>query len=121
MALVSGDDNVTSLPVRFKDRGPADRSVIRSCEIPGATIGGGKCTHHPMFGASFIVDEKLSEVECSLCHAKLNPVWAMARIADQDRRFAEARERYVEETKRLSERSRTKCEHCQKMTRISRR
>lgn len=114
---MSDDGNVTRLPVRFKDQAPADRSVIRSCEV----VGGEKCTHHPMFGASFIVDEKLAEVECSLCHAKLSPVWAMARIADQDRRFAEARVRYVEESKRLAERERTKCQHCNRMTRISRR
>jgi hypothetical protein len=81
-------------------------------------VGKTGCTH---YNAAYIVDETLAEVECGKCGAKLNPIWVLARLATEDRRYLDAQRRYQEEMARLSERERTKCEHCGHMTRISHR
>ena len=101
-------ENVVPLPVRFKDAGPEERVF----EIVHTT----KCWHR----AQFIVDESLATVECGACHEKLNPMWVLNTLAKEDRRMHEAHDRYKDEMRRLTERSSTKCQHCQKMTRISR-
>lgn len=75
----------------------------------------GQCRHE-----RFTIDEKLAQVECRDCKASLNPFYALAQLARQETRYHELHERYQDEMKRLGERSKTKCEHCQKMTRISR-
>ncbi|MCK5612031.1 hypothetical protein KAR91_59725 [Candidatus Pacearchaeota archaeon] len=69
---------------------------------------------------SFEIDEAFNEVTCCECGAKMNPMFILLQMAKQETRFSMARKNYIEEQKRLSERSRTKCQHCGKMTRISR-
>lgn len=112
MVFSSDDDNVKKLPVKFKTPIPPERSLVE--------VQLGKCTHRSMFGAAYAVDESLAEVECSLCAAKLNPMWVLAQLASDDRRYFEAHQRYHDEMKRLKERSRTKCNSCGVMTLISR-
>lgn len=107
------DDNVTKLPVRFKTRAPNDRTVVAGWEVHN----GGGCPH---LNVTYIVDDALAEVECGNCGAKLNPMWVLTRIASEDRHMAETQERYHDEMRRLEQRSRTKCTHCGRMTRISR-
>lgn len=108
------DDNIKKLPVKFKNPLPEDRTVLQPWEV----MKGGGCGH---VYVQYIVDEKLAEVECGKCGAKLNPMWVLTRLANEDRRYEEGQKRYQEEMKRLSERSRTKCHNCGKMTEISRR
>lgn len=110
------DENVTKLPVRFKGPGPEGRTLVYPQEV-----GKRACYHQIETGAKFIIDQSLAEVECSVCGEKLNPMWVLTRLAAQDNRFQENHTRYQEEMKRLKERSRTKCQHCGEMTRISRR
>lgn len=109
---MADDDNVKRLPVRFKHPMPDDRSLVRPYEVGKHT----KCSH-----AHFIVDDAKAEVECGACGERLNPVWVLAQLCSADSRFHQARARYVDETKRLNERTRTKCDHCGQMTSISRR
>ncbi len=111
------DDGVTKLPVRFKSPKPEDRTLFVAHEVGQDNA----CTHSPLFGCSYVVDDKLAEVECGRCGAKLSPMWVLTALAHDDRRMAEGRKRYREEQARYEERSRTKCEHCRQMTRISRR
>jgi hypothetical protein len=47
-------------------------------------------------------------------------MWVLTKLAHKETGYHETERRYHEEMKRLSERSRTKCEHCGQMTRISR-
>lgn len=108
---MADDDKVTRLPVRFKDAAPADRTLVFPHEV-GKSDG---CQHE-----KFIVDRAKAEVECGACGEKLNPMWVLVQLCGRDRRFHEAHKRYHDEMKRLSERSRTKCDHCGRMTRISR-
>ncbi len=103
--------NVTKLPVWFKaEPGSGDRTL--------EVVYTSGCTH--LF-TTYKVAESEAEVTCGKCGAKLNPIWVLVRLAHEDRRYLEAQQRYQEEMKRIEERERTKCEHCAKMTRISRR
>lgn len=98
--------NFTGKKKAAADEGPYLREVMYK---PG-------CQHT----ASFTVDEKLDTVECSACGEKLNPIWALKQLARMETRWHRHHEQYQEECKRLAERSRTKCQHCGEMTRISR-
>jgi hypothetical protein len=112
---MSDDDNkVAKLPVRFKNPVPEDRTLVRPHEVQKT----GGCGH---LYVRYIVDDALAEVECGQCGAKLNPMWVLIRLANEDRRYEESQKRHQEEMKRLSERERTKCFNCGKMTRISNR
>jgi DNA-directed RNA polymerase subunit RPC12/RpoP len=75
---------------------------------------GMKCWHK-----RFIIDETLDTVECRDCGEKLNPMYALKTLARQESQYHQYHARYQDELRRLSERSKTKCEHCRKMTRIS--
>lgn len=109
--------NISKLPVRFKTPQPPERVLV----APAFQVEKRKCYHMPEIdGTTFIVDESLATVECSACHERLDPMWVLGRLTKRDAKFAESHVRYNEEMKRLSERSKTKCDHCGKMTRISR-
>jgi ribosomal protein S27E len=102
------DDNVHELPVKIRPE-LGDERALR-------VVSSGGCWHKV-----FIVDEKLAEVTCATCGTKLNPLWVLTQLAQSENRFHELHARYHDELKRLAERSKTKCEHCGGMTRISRR
>lgn len=68
----------------------------------------------------FLVNEKLEYVECADCKEKLSPMWVLGELSHRENRYHELHQRYHDELKRLGERSRTKCQHCGQMTRISR-
>jgi len=107
------DGKITTLPVRFKSPLSSDRTLLLPFEVPQP----GKCDH--LF-TQYIIDPAAAEVECGKCHEKLNPMWVLERLASEDRRIEDSRKRYREESQRLSDRLKTKCQHCGKMTRISR-
>jgi Zn finger protein HypA/HybF involved in hydrogenase expression len=77
-------------------------------------VAGMKCFHR-----RFIVDEKAAQCECKDCGEKLNPMWVLVQLSRRENQYHAYHARYHDELKRLSERSKTKCEHCRKMTRIS--
>lgn len=77
-------------------------------------VPGMKCWHK-----RFTIDETLDTVECRDCGEKLNPMYALRTLARQETQYHEYHARYQDEMKRLTERSRTKCQHCGQMTRIS--
>jgi hypothetical protein len=99
-------DNVTVLPVK-----PRDNSTERVL----TEVRTYACRH-----ARFVVDEKLEQVECSDCHERLNPIFALLQLCWQENRYHELHARYQDEMTRLGERSKTKCRHCGQMTPISR-
>lgn len=98
--------NVTALPV--KPRSNETERVLTQ-------VHSYKCSHR-----RFTVDEKLAQVECSDCKERLDPMFALTQLVHQETRYHELHARYQDEMKRLGERSKTKCRHCQKMTDISR-
>lgn len=115
------DEGVTRLPVKFKTP-PSDERTLKI--VQGGFDG---CNHNFVIVGceikyvTYLVDPAAAEIECSNCKAKLNPMWVLARLAHDETRYHETAKRYQEEMKRLSERTRAKCECCGYMTRISRR
>lgn len=101
--------NVAVLPVKFKEQ-PGE-------EDPFLVVEPATCAH---FGP-FVVDDKLSTVTCKQCGEGLNPMYVLKRLAQEETRWHRARLIHQEEMQRLKERSRTKCEHCGEITRISKR
>ena len=73
-----------------------------------------KCQHKRV-----TVDEILSEVECSNCGAKLNPIQVLARLAQEEsvlkHRIASLRKLKTD----LDAKTRTKCRHCGHMTPVN--
>lgn len=67
---------------------------------------------------SLLVDEEKAEVECKKCGAKLNPIWALMRFATEESRLVQRRQALAMERKAWEDRSKTKCRHCGKMTRL---
>ena len=84
------------------------------CLIPADRWG--ECRHDRS-----IVDERKTEVTCADCGEKLNPIWVLSQLANKESGWFRSRDRYQDEMKRLEERSRTRCQKCGYMTRISRR
>lgn len=119
------DDNITKLPVTFKhppsDDGPMLQIVETRFGSPPA------CNHSTMYAngrmvsAKYLIRDGETEVECSLCETKLEPMWVLRKLAHEETKFHRAHEAFVKESERLKERTSTKCNHCGKMTRISRR
>ena len=101
-------DNVTDLPVKFKR--PVDEDGFLKI------VNTGRCPHGP-----FLVDEQKAEVECEKCGDRLNAMAVLSILARHEARRHELHVRYEEEKKRIAERSRTKCQHCGELTRISAR
>jgi ribosomal protein S27E len=100
--------NVTQLPIKPKPRLEEESERFLVVEHRGCAHRGG-----------FTLNESEECITCKLCGEKLNPMYALKMLAQQETRWHETRKRYQEEMKRLDERSRTTCEHCGKMTRIS--
>lgn len=96
---------VLTLPVKQRDN-DTDRVLTE--------VHSYKCFHR-----RFTVDEQLQQVECTDCKERLNPMFALITLSRQENRYHELHARYQDELTRLGERSKTKCEHCNKMTRIS--
>lgn len=101
-------NNVTVLPVKRKEPPGND--------APFFVVKTAACPH---FGP-FLVDDKAATVECQQCGERLDPMYVLGRLAREETRWHETHKRYHEELARLKERSRTKCQHCGEMTRISR-
>lgn len=120
--MADDDDKITKLPVGFKAPPSADGPML---EIVRYEPGG--CNHrwawngHRMVNASYLIRDGETEVECSLCNTKLDPMFVLRILANEENHWQETRKHYQEEMARLNARSRTKCQHCGQMTRIKRR
>jgi len=118
-----GDDNVKRLPVRFKAPPGADEPQLKIVHHTERD----RCDHKHYFvdtnirPVTYLIRDGETEVECGHCNTKLDPMWVLRRLAMEENKWRETGKRYQEEMERLAGRERTKCEHCEKMTRISRR
>jgi hypothetical protein len=69
--------------------------------------------------ASFVVDVKAGKCFCSDCRGEVSPMFVLERLMHEESTWNRTREAYQDEMKRLRDRSRTKCQHCGHLTRIS--
>lgn len=120
---MSDDDKIKKLGVRFKQPAAEDENTLRIVHFEKDG-----CNHKwkyvdgvGMVNAQYLIREGETEVECSLCNTRLDPMFVLRELACKEHRWNHQRQTYQEEMRRLSERTRTKCDHCGKMTRISNR
>jgi hypothetical protein len=119
------DDVVTQLPVRFKEPpGGDDRPMLKVVDSYGGSDG---CNHRYFFRdgrmehVTYLLRVGETEVECGNCHVRLDPMFVLKLMAGEETQWLRSRTRYLDEMRRLKERSRTKCMYCGQMTEISRR
>lgn len=105
----SGSADVVVLPV--KHVAPPDGGLML---VPPSI---GKCRH---FNGPFEVDENAGDCKCLKCGEKVTAIFVLTQLMRLESQWMRTRAAYQEEMKRLNERSRTKCQHCGQMTKISR-
>jgi hypothetical protein len=103
---MSDDGKVIPLPVRFRHERKRVLTVV-----PPRFDG---CRHH-----SFQIDDETGRVTCGGCGEALEPLFVLRQLARQETEYHNYHATFKAECKRLAERSKTKCEHCKKITRIS--
>lgn len=102
------DSNVTPLGVEAK---PTDKRGLR---LIRHTPGG--CNHA---NVTYIVDEKLAEVQCGECGAKLEPIWVLRQLCEKEAKWNRNRDEYLALKAEVAARTRTRCQHCDQMTAIN--
>jgi hypothetical protein len=118
---MADDDKIKPIPVKFKQPPGADPPFLVLVHH------GGKCNHRyqhvdgRIITATYALREGETEIECGLCHTRLDPMFVLRIMAHEENSWSRARLNYIDEMKRLKERSRTKCCYCGKMTEISRK
>lgn len=116
------DDNVRPLPVKFKAPASDEEPMLKIVQTSWTKD---ECDHKTRYAneriehASYLIREGETEVECSLCNRRLDPMFVLMRLARKESEWHRTRALYQDEMKRLSARKRTKCESCGHMTRIS--
>ena len=116
------DDKITPLPVKFKSP-PGDDDPMLKVVHSYANA----CNHRHRWDGeklkhvSYLIREGETEVECGACGTKLDPMFVLRLLANEETKWHKNARNYQDAMKRLSDRERTKCDHCGKMTRISRR
>lgn len=106
---LTGTGVVLKLPVKHVQ--PPDGSLMLVPPPYG-------CNH---FNTSFEVDDKKEDCKCLKCGQSVSAMFVLKRLMDLESRWHTTRQNYQDEMKRLNERSRTKCEKCGEMTRVSHR
>lgn len=76
------------------------------------------CQHG--YGASYQVDLKAGKCFCTKCKGEVSPIFVLEQLMHLESQWMRTRAAYQDEMARLEARSSTKCQHCEKMTRISR-
>ena len=102
------DSNVEPLGAKTK---PVDKLGLRLIRY---TPGG--CNHS---GVTYVVDEKLAEVQCGECGAGLEPIWVLRQLCEKEAKWNRNREEYLAIKQEVQGRTRTRCQHCDQMTSIN--
>ena len=107
---INDESNVTALPVEHKE--PANGPLML---VPPPMNG---CQHT---FTSYTVDLRAGRCTCKACGGEVSPMFVLEQLMREESRWQRSRRAYIDEMKRLDERSKTKCRHCGQMTRISTR
>lgn len=105
----ASETNILALPVKPRPN-PEEGAMLQ--RVPA-----NKC-HHLL--ASYEVDIDAGKCRCKACGEEVSPMFVLERLMNSESRWMQTLANYQDAMKRLAERSRTKCDHCGKMTRISR-
>lgn len=104
------DDKIVAIPIKHRDSvGDKVLELVPEYQLR-------KCRH-----TRYEVDRALAQVTCKDCKEKLDPMYVLVQIAHGETKYHDLHARYQDEMGRLSNRTKAKCEHCSRMTRISTR
>lgn len=117
---MSDDEKVTDLGIRFKAPPSNDGPTLRVIHAGSACNHSFEIRNGRIVHAHFNIRHGETEVECGLCGTRLDPMFVLVRMANEESQWSRTRQNYQDEMKRLNERLRTKCQHCDRMTRIRR-
>lgn len=98
------DDKIINLPSKPKPAKDNTLTVVHNY---------GGCQHRHVE-----VDEKLDEVTCRDCNAKLNPIWVLRMLAFEDDRLRDRWAGMRAEIRALGGRVRFKCQRCGEWNRL---
>lgn len=99
--------NLVALPVKYKAPLDGERFLV--------PVDPTKCQHR----GPFEIDVKGDKCTCKACGETVGAMYVLERLMNQESRWMQTLARYQDEMKRLDERSRTKCQRCGQMTRVS--
>lgn len=102
------DAQILRLPVKVKE-------PLGSGFLVGVPYS--NCQH---YRGPFEVDVNAGKCKCIQCGGEVTAMFVLERMMQLESQWMRTRTAYHAEMKRLDERSRTKCQHCGQMTRISR-
>ncbi len=102
-------ENIVQLPVGHKPP-PEQGSYLRPVPY-------GVCMH---WRGPYEVDIPGAKCKCLQCGAEVSAIFVLQQLMNDESQWKRERAVYQDEMKRLAERSRTKCQHCGELTRISR-
>jgi hypothetical protein len=103
------DAEILQFP-REKRQPPDENAYLQP--VPVATC------HH--FRGPFEVDVDGAKCKCLACGGEVSPIFVLRQLMLEESQWMRTRAAYQDEMQRLKERSRTKCQHCGQITRISR-
>lgn len=103
-------DNVHALPVKPRPS-PDEGAMLQPVPVT-------QCQH---LLAAFTIDVDGGKCFCQRCKGEVSPMFVLEKLMQQESRWMRTMETYQDQMKRLAERSRTKCQHCGEMTRVSSR
>ena len=101
--------NIAQIPVKYKKPTDGERFLV--------PVDPGKCSH---FNGPFEIDIKGDKCTCKRCGEQVGAMYVLEQLMKTESRWMQTLATYQEDMKRMDERSRTKCDHCGKITRISR-
>lgn len=102
-------DNVHVLPVKAR-QSPEEGAMLQRVPVT-------QCQH--LF-ATFTIDLDAGKCFCKRCNGEVSPMFVLEQLMNKESQWMRTMATYQDQMKRLAERSRTKCQHCGEMTRISR-
>jgi hypothetical protein len=67
---------------------------------------------------TFLVDSTRNTVECKACGKEVNPIAVLLQMCRSECRWREFKRQYVALKQEIETKSRAKCQHCGKFTRL---
>lgn len=79
-----------------------------------------KCGDRHVIGhvGPYLIDDSAASLKCEACGQELSPYWVLGEMARAEHRYKRLIEEYKRQRALVEDRTRTKCEHCNKMTKI---
>lgn len=108
MTIIEDKDDPNVVKLAVSKRPPLGETFLQAVPVHS-------CTH---FRGPFEVDDKANKCKCLACGGEVSPFFVLTQLMAMESTWMRNREAAAAISKRLEERTSTKCQHCGKMTRI---